>query len=272
MKQHQKNAGVFKEPPLQTQEFIRKDPRTGLDVPVTRYRRGILSVETYHYTAENIMAMQQPSPRELLDSLRDHLRKALENLGLPTDQARVWLCDKGGEWRPRKEDDLEIQVGQGYSLWTKRVKDLTQPLSRGLLAGELLESLNCLLDRPGIDEHLWHICQVMEDYHSYQVGGNISRLAASGLASQKARATGPLARKRRTAETRQIIWKCVQTFWDKHPAYRGDATNTASRIADLVNAELRELGLLRQPDGRLSNKTISDHIRANSRGQLLRTG
>jgi hypothetical protein len=256
------------EPALHTEKFIETDSKTGLRVPVTLYRRGVLCTHTRHYTISNFRAATSFNPEERLRELCDHLRGFIEENGWPSDRTPCWVCENG-QWRPRKEgDSTELR----YQAWIKRVEELAGPLSQGHCAADLLLHLNVLLGRKRIGPHLWHICQVMELYFLYRSAGEINGLAASGRASIKGREAGPAARKLRGRQIRGVICQLASEFWSQHPLYRDDASNTAAQIVDSVHEELVRHQLIRPTGKRLSVKTISDHIRNGDCGKKNHTG
>lgn len=263
------------EPPLIEEQITKTDPVTGLQVKGTRYRRGIRVNETMNYDLSNLIAFHPSEPKvDRFEELRTHLRDQLEELGLPSDRTPLWVCDPGGDWRPCNDDDdlTRIVPGRRLTKWRRRVEDLTRPLSRARDAARLLEALNDLLRRPGIQDHLHFIGTFAENYRWYQFSGVVSSLAASGATGERGRRKGPATLKQRTAETRSIICEHTQRLWDRLPKYKGDASNSAAVIRDEVNASLRERKLLPGSRDGLSAKTIGDHIRAAMRSGDFQTG
>lgn len=262
------------EVPLETETFVRIDKATGHKIPVTRYRRGILSVERSQYGLDTLQAMVLIGTRQRLERLRGHLRNHLERLGLPTDLEPNWIKLGDGEWQPQVGalSDLNLKPPFAVAIWFKRVEALTEPLSEGRRAAELLWHLYLLLDdRKLADNDLWLVGQIMESYFDYQVGGKINQFATTGSKAVQARKAGPLARRRRSAEAREIVRQHAEAYWLKRPLYRNQASNTADHICRKVNEDLRKRGLLSKSGKPLSCKTIADHISACFRGKKAAT-
>jgi hypothetical protein len=205
-------------------------------------------------------------PRVSLERMCDQIRDRLEEEGLPTDRTPNWIRIPGEDWKQADRDENVIELRASYALWTSRLKDLTEPLSIERAAGDLLWSLLQLLGRENIDEHLWHVAQLMQSYASFRMLGPINEAAQDGLVARKGRAAGPASKRQKALEIRDTIWAHTHTFWSENPSCKGDATNTAGRIAAIVNEELRIKGLLPAKKGHLSTKTIADHIRTCIRG------
>jgi hypothetical protein len=263
-----KRKSAHREPKLKTATSVSTDPRTGLKVAATEHRRGILSIKTRHYDMTNIAAMPGGDLKQELESIREHLRKQLERQNLPTDRSMHWVKSKC-KWRPQTR--TPSRPGDHHALWIAAVRDRTRPLSYCRRTAEFLWELNQLLTRPGIETHLFNIWRLVDAHWSYRLGVRINSLAESALAAERARAAGPESRKRQAAARRDVICRQAEQFWEAHPALRGDNSNTAHQIEDSVNAELRELKLLR-PGGRRSAKTIGDQMRLGFGGKLRRKG
>ena len=250
-------------PPLEKTEFTEKDPKSGADVKVTRYRRGALASESRSYTSYGQWAHDWCEPtRVRLERMCEQLRSRLEEAGLPTDETPDWVRKRGGDWEPRSGPKDTSEPLHAYQLWTKRLEQLTEPLTIERAAGELLWDLTQLLDRKDIDDHLWHIEQLMRSYASVRMLGPINSAAADGMAARKARAAGPASRRERAQAVREVIGKHALYYWSVKRIFRNDASNTARSIASGVNVELRKSRLLSLSKKGLSAKTIADHIRA----------
>jgi hypothetical protein len=264
-----KRTAAAKDLPLETDSSIFVDPVTGHSIRLTTHRRGILTKEIRHYAWNQIRARRRSSAKSEIEALREELRGELKCLGLPSDRIHYWTRVGDEVWRPQTRADLS-QADRDSARWIAVVKEETEPLSKGRLAGELLWLLNQTLDRPEVDEGLLReMLTLMDAYLVYAVCGDISKLATSGIASAKGRQAGPAAKRERAAKSRQIIFKRAQEYWLAQPLYRGDADNTAAQIKDSVNEQLRSANLL--PAGRaLSRKTIADHIRAGAGGKHRR--
>ena len=250
-------------PPLEKTEFTEADPESGAEVKVTRYRRGALASESRRYSSFGQWARDLCVPsRVRLERMCEQLRCRLEEAGLPTDKTRDWIRKRDGDWEPRLAPINTSEPLFAYQLWTKRLEQLTEPLTDERAAGELLWDITQLLDRKGIDEHLWHIEQAMRSYASLRMLGPINSAAADGIAARKARAAGPASRRERAKTIREVIGKRTLQYWSIKPIFRNDASNTARAIASGVNLELRKSHLLPLSKKGLSAKTIADHIRA----------
>jgi hypothetical protein len=253
----------WKIPPLMRTEDVEIDPETGVGIPITDVRRGILATRTRHYDVSNIVALKFADPRKELEVLADYCRDVLEQAGCPSDRQPRWVRPHDGEWRAAEENEPPAQPGFAYALWTSRVETLTKPLAPERLAGDLLWSLIQLLRREGIDGHIWHISQVVEKYFNFRVGDHVNALAYAGIQADKGRPAGPETRHSNALEERKFIWEEAQRFWTTKRIYRNHAKKTAAEIAEVVNRELMSRGLLSKP---LATKTIGDHIRACIRG------
>jgi hypothetical protein len=205
--------------------------------------------------------------------MREHLRDYLEERGLPSDRTPDWVRDPDGRWRPRRDTDHPNSTKLiSLASWNHRVGQLTEPLSEGRRGADLLWYLNLLLDRPGIDEHLWHINQFVHHYFDFQVGGKINRMAIAGSKAVTARKAGPEAKKVRKLIVQEIVCTYAEEFWRRQPLYRNDASNTADCICDSVNEELGRRELLPKSGRTLKKKTIADHIREGLCSKKLKTG
>jgi len=262
------------EPPLVREERTEIDPDIGAEVTITTHRRGVLGTESREiHSPLNEFSLTRfhelyfsESPRQLLEKFCDGLRDRLEASGFPSDRTPSWVRCGEGEWQPRPEDHRGHQKGHSYARWISRVEKLTEPLSPERAAGALLLAIIDLLNRVGIEEHLWHILQVMQKASDYRITGSINYLAYQGVLARKARSAGPKARQSKAKDMRRIIWAHAEQRWSRYGAMKGDASNTAAAIAGDVNSELRAQGLLPPEKAGLSVKTIGDHIRAGFRG------
>ena len=250
-------------PPLEKTEFTEADPESGAEVKVTRYRRGALAIESRRYSSFGQWARDLCVPsRVRLERMCEQLRCRLEEAGLPTDKTPDWIRKRGGDWEARSAPIDTSEPLFAYQLWTKRLEQLTEPLTDERAAGELLWDVTQLLNRKGIDEHLWHVEQTMRSFASLRMLGPINSAAADGIAARKARAAGPASRRERAKAVRDVIGKRALHYWLVNPILRNEASNTARSIASGVNAELRKSRLLPLSKKGLSAKTIADHIRA----------
>jgi hypothetical protein len=253
------------EPPLEREERIEIDSEFGGQVSVTTLRRGILGESTKRYDPYNpaVVTAYNVPPREVVERICDDLRDELHSVGLPSDRTPDWM-------RSGKDDSnagVKIEQSSRQSPWIRRLRDMTEPLSRGRLAGELLLDLLILLERDGIDKHLRQISRVIDAYSSYELAG-VNSLATAELEARKSRANGPRIKKARAEEVRRIIGEQAQQYWKLHPNYSGDASNTAPQIADSLNEILRTRKLIPLSKTGLSSKTISDHIRTSMKKNL----
>jgi hypothetical protein len=239
-------SGRPNELPLETTEWTEKDEETGEDVQVTCLRRGVLKRETRcfasAYAGFTALADQKTTRRSLEDYcafIRDQLSKA----GLPSDATPSWFKGPSGEWEVYNPTVHKAQFRSGqaaWQLWTKRLEEMTEPLSRERLAGELLFDLTQLLRRPGVDEHLWHIVKVVLNYSTFRIAVATNKMATAGMRASKGRANGPRSRRDRAAAKRDIIWHAAQSYWCKRPIYRNDGSNTGLAIASAVNKQKAE--------------------------------
>jgi hypothetical protein len=97
-------------------------------------------------------------------------------------------------------------------------------------------------------------------------------MATAGMAARKARALGPEAKSAKAAKRWKVIQHFAAKLRSKDPRYKGDASNTAATIVNDVNRVCAERNLLPAGSGRLSVKTIADHLRKGNGGKRLRTG
>jgi hypothetical protein len=157
-------------------------------------------------------------------------------------------------------------------LWTKRLEALTEPLSEKRLLGEALWDLDQLLKRKGIDEHLWHIAQLVSSMGTLRIAGATNAMAAAGMAARNGRLLGPKARREKAAIRHEVIKDLAARLWAVAPKYEGDASNTAATIVYDVNSELAKRGLLPAGKDGMSVKTIADHLRTIIGDKRIPTG
>lgn len=237
----------------------------GTVVRIVRHRRGAFVRESRKYNSLGrwLHELAVP-PRVEFERICDGIRDRLEESGLPSDRTPKWTRENGGEWHPYSGQP-KPKPNTSYALWTKRIDDQTEELTIERAAGKLLWDLTQLLNRKDIDDHLWHIGQLIESYAAFRILGPIADAAAAGLLARKGRAKGPATRQQKTTRVREAIWSAATLFWAENPKFEGDASNTAAHIADNVNQLLDKHGLLPAKRKRLSTKTIGDHIRAGIR-------
>lgn len=262
------------EPPLRIRTFTEVDPVTGAKVKVTRTQRGILGTEHRTFDSNSFLAWAENlsswCPKKHFEGLREALRNQLEGWGIPSDRQYAWIKRPGEDWRPRIEGE-EIEIPSAFAIWYSRMKDLTEPLSQKRQVGEALWELDQLLRRKGIDEHLWHIAQVVSALGTLRISGATNVMASSGMAASKGRSFGPAAKRVQAGKRRAVIRDFAARLRAVSPQYKGDASNTAAVIANDVNKELLARNLL--PAGRgMSAKTIADHLRRSVRGKTFRAG
>lgn len=256
-----RNVKSAKQIPLEESQRTEINPKTGKKRHVTSLRRGILKRETTSFDCvlEGFTEMARKTSRQELEEYADVLRAGLRKAGLPTDQEPGWIKRPGGEWerdKPNPDTD-RIAIGTSYQRWTKRVSSLTEPLSDEGLAAELLSNLTQLLSRKGIDDHLWHICRLMNSYSFFRIAVATNSLATAGMRANECRARGPHVRRNRAKAIRRVIWDLAQQHWAKFPLFKNDAANTAEVIAAEVNLALQSEG-----HAGLKPKTVADHIRS----------
>jgi hypothetical protein len=258
------------QPPLIEKTRTETDPTTGSQIRVTEFRRGLLASETLEfddpYAFFQSLSAPRKTPRESLEEFTNSIRDNLEKRDLPTDRQPFWICSEHGKWRPLEKEDSPLRDKLARSRWTSRLKELTAPLSKERAAGELLETLAELLRIPDIDKHLRLIGRAMDRYGDYRIAGSVNALAHQGVMARKGRAQGPVAKRERAGAIRAVVLDCAESFWRAYPALRGDVSNTAASVAELVNEKLRSADLVSAVRRGLSAKTIGDHIRHGIRG------
>jgi hypothetical protein len=237
-------------------------------------QRGILRTEQRTFDSNSLFAFAESlsswDPKKHFEGLRDALRDQLERWDIPSDRQYSWIRRPGGTWEPYARSEAP-EPPFALANWYSRMKDLTQPLSEKRQVGEALWDLDLLLRRKGIDQHLWHIAQVVASLSTLRIAGATNIMASAGMAAKKARSLGPAAKRAEAAKKRAVIHDFADRLRASKPQYRGDASNTAAVIADDVNKVLVERRLLPN-GGRMSVKTIADHLRKRIGGKSLRTG
>jgi hypothetical protein len=153
--------------------------------------------------------------------------------------------------------------------WLSKILRVTKPLSAARVAGDLLFYLNILVKEEGIEKHLAIISKALELYSNFRIA-EINALATAGAVGNAARAAGPAARRAKLQKIREIVWRYTYQYWQEHPAYRHDASNTAKCIAEQVRSVLETEGLLTKA-GR-SETTIARDIAAGIRAGVFQTG
>lgn len=269
-----KSSRPLIEPPLKISTFTEVDSATGAKIKVTRTQRGILRSEQRTFDSRSMLAwarsMSSWCPKKHFEDFQEALRNQLEGWGIPSDRQYSWIKRPGEDWRPQIEGEKLI-IPSAFANWYSRMKDLTEPLSQKRQVGEALWDLNQLLRREGIDEHLWHIAQVVSSLGTLRISGATNVVASSGMAARRGRSFGPAAKRVQAVKRRGVTRDFAARLRVKSPQYKGDASNTAAAIANDVNRELLERKLL--PAGRrMSAKTIADHLRRSVRGKNSRTG
>jgi hypothetical protein len=262
---HKSKVKSASELPLEITERTEIDPESGTQVDVTCQRRGVLKRETKRF--QNPFAalelLSSKTPRQELEQYCDFLRERLRDAGLPTDETKNWIQGPSGEWEIY-DPSTACRTSRGRGLmssWQSRLRELTEPLSKQRLAGELLFALTQLLRRDGIDAHLWYISRLMDVYSIFQIAVTTNDVAAAGMRARKARASGPRTRRDTAVAKRAVVWQEAQEYWLERPIFRNDGANTAAAIADDVNRKLRSKNLLSKDQRDLKPKTIADYIR-----------
>lgn len=257
---HSKLPQATAYPKLETEAQSLIDPDSGEPMTVTRSRRGILVEENRCFSTPKGMrsALEQlgASPREEFEAICESLRNFLNRNGLPSDRQPVWIKIGDEEWKELiKCGDPPNDVPVQYARWSARLSMLTEPLSVERCAGEALQALAALLRCDATDEQLWRFRKVLDTYVNFRLS-LLNSMADAGAKAHKSRRLGPISRSTKAAASRQIIMIIAKDYWLSHPAYRGDASNTALAIAPPVNDELAKTGL--RP---LRSATIANHIR-----------
>ncbi|HZP68733.1 MAG TPA: hypothetical protein VFB29_02210 [Pseudolabrys sp.] len=258
------------EPPLKIRHFTRTDRATNAKIRITTAKRGILKSETRTHESlhAGLKELASISVVQEFEAWCDRLRDRLERWGIPSDRQRTWIKCRGGGWEPFAGDmRSEIKPGVSFANWYSRMKDLTEELSEQRLVGEMLWGLRCMLDREGIAPHLWHIGQVISSVRMLALSGPTNALVTAGITARRGRAVGPVAKRAKAAQRRDVIRSIAIEVWAVKPKYKEDAANTAALVVRQVNEELRKGNLLAAGNKDLSIKTIADHIRAISRGK-----
>lgn len=265
------------EPSLVVTTLTRVDRATRGRIKVTRLQRGILRREQRTFDSGSFKAfakeMCAPPVRQSLEKLRDLWRDQLEEWGLPSDRQSSWVKLPGGDWEAYdKKIHGPFRPPYSFCLWTKRLEALTEPLSEKRLLGEALWDLDQLLRRKGIDEHLWHIAQLVSSMGTLRIAGATNAMAAAGMAARNGRLLGPEARRAKAALRHEVIRDLAAKLWAVAPKYKGDASNTAATIAYDVNSELAKRNLLPAGKDGMSVKTVADHLRTIIGDKHIRTG
>lgn len=256
-----KQKSALREPPLVEEEFEEIDPVTGGKVKVVRFRRGLLGEETRSYEMLHPGIFDTKTDRENLEDFCNHLRDQLSAVKLPSDRIPKWI-NRTGDWEPLTDELRHLPAPYKYQHWTKRIEDLTEPLTIERSAGELLFAATSMMQHPEVDSLLWHILQFAKAYAQFRVLVRYNTLAHQALCARRARKRGPEVRRKIRAERTNIICQHADRYWAASPMFRKHASNTAAVIVNEVNQELKEKQLLPKGKERLSVKTISDHIRA----------
>jgi hypothetical protein len=264
------NSG--REPPLETSHWTEIDSETGGEIKVSLIKRGVLETESKTYKGKALQMRAEEDakplpPRVAFAKYADKLRQLLSDAGYPTDRQPLWIKTTEGEWRPRDPTEPPTTDLVWEVSWNKRVQMLAPPLTEASIAGELLSGLIDLLNMEGLnDDHLQQFLFVMHEYGRLQVAGPFNLSVHQALEAGKARSKGPEAIKKRADSVREIVMRHAAAFWEAHPTYVRDASNTAASIANAVNEELRLKGLLPKSKGKLSLKTIAEHVRKGFSG------
>jgi hypothetical protein len=237
----------------------------GEEVQISIVRRGILKTESKTYksarTAFEAVA-SYGSPRQSFEKLCESLRCRLESSGLPSDRQKVLIEVAAGQWEPFNRERHPISPGSHLQLWISRLYAQTEPLSHERSVGDYLYALTRLLDEPGAEPLLWYVGECINAAVMSKLAGPINLYATAGIAARRGRAAGPRAQRVKAAQRRQIIAEHVQSLWIDSPILKGDAINSAAKIASAVNGDLIASRLLTRGKSGLSVKTIGDHIRA----------
>jgi hypothetical protein len=189
--------------------------------------------------------------KEILQRLAEGLRRDLDAKDLPTDKSLIPIeLDFG--YNPEQDGVVAHE-----DIWFECAEESTEPLTKDRLAAELLHAIN-RLGRFDEDE-LRDVFRAMRLYHLYSVGDEINDLAVSGQASRTARAKGPPIKNQRARAQRKSIMAIAESFWERHPEFKGRAEITAMRIFGAVN-QARNLECAGCKP--LAERTIANHIRA----------
>jgi hypothetical protein len=199
-------------------------------------------------------------PQGSIERIRDELRSKLESLNLPTDRS----CTE-----PTDQEIAFSKIYPDAQPWLRRVRHLTEILSEGELAGSLLFYLNKVVKEDALSEQMLTIWMIMDLYANYRVN-EINSLARAGAAAKVARTAGPKARSTKLWRVRKIVWQHARQYWQDHPRYQHDASNTAKWIAARVCEDLEANGIL--PKRGRTEKTIADDIRAGIHNGVFQTG
>ncbi len=242
-----------------------------LQVPVKRFKfRSFVEAYSRHRvkthksarTAFEAMASYD-FPRKSFEKLCELLRCRLDRVGLPSDRQKIWVEVAEGRWEPY---DKELHPtsklhGAHQQLWISRLYALTEPLSQERCVGDYLDALTRLLDEPGAEPLLWHVGGCINAAVMSKLARPINEYATAGILARGSRAAGPKAQRDRAARCREVIAEHVRSLWLAFPIFKGNAINSAAKVAVAVNRDLVESSLLPPGKSGLSVKTIGDHIR-----------
>jgi hypothetical protein len=216
---------------------------------------------TWRYGSPQANGRKSDSERakEYLQKLQTGLRKELERKGFPTDLDPGFVMVGRTDWGLREDHVPDHGADAVRSQRSGCV--MPEPLTKDRLCGQLLINLIFILRNKKLEPHLPRIVSFAQSVTNYRLAGRINTLVHEAILAHRARALGPAARHERAALIRDAIADQAQSYWACHPALRGDMSGTATAIAEKVNADLRESGLLPAKKSGLSVKTICDHLR-----------
>lgn len=256
-----KSVSAIRQIPFVETTWEAIDPDTGEPVVVTRQRRGVLSSVEYRYgpNARDLSKGHGALAKEYLEGLQKNLREELRSYGFPTDVDLGFLRAGMSDWAVL--EDVSQVPAEGPWPSGLKYRSIPEPLTKERLCGQLLVTLRLILSNKDIEPHLHRVLSFAASFAKYRIGGRINVLAYEAILAQKARARGPIARHERAELIRGLISNRAELYWARHPAFRHDISSTAIAIADCVNRDLREQGLLPAKKSGLRLKTIADYLR-----------
>jgi hypothetical protein len=262
------NARSRFEPPLRTKTHIEIDPETGGEISIERHERGILVSTIKTYNSTSFLSWEKRKPpitgRQALENYAETLRKRIRYEGHPTDESRIWTESDPGNWRPCKEREPNVS---SVSHWHSALTKSTFPLSKVRKAGDVLNALIDVLAIPNLDDRACgKIADLLNCFGDFRVAGAVNYWADRGVRYGKGLAQGSKKRESSAQVHRHIAMRHAEGLWLERAALRNDASNTALAIAEMVNEEIRDLGLLPKNRTKLKARTIAGWISAEIGG------
>ncbi|MCW5673392.1 MAG: hypothetical protein KIT15_02335 [Xanthobacteraceae bacterium] len=244
-------------PPLKIVERTEIHEKTGEEIKVTEFTRGLVKMLRRSYKGFRALEPDPPA-RKTLEDHRERIRDRLESLNLPSDRNPYWK---------QLDDDSWVATSNpegGCIHWIFRLDSLTEPLTEGRALAYHLDSINTLLTCNFDDSTFRVVLDCIQSSSELILWGPVNELASAGIAAKKSRGTGPAARKRNSEKKRHVVNELTREFWRENPSLEGDASNTAAHILERVNARLQAMSL-----SPLKVKTVTDYIREGLHSNLI---